>query len=145
MDIDDYGGTRRIHRNGNLLGNSDTLPVGGVGAWERNRSLPRLGPHALQSVDVLLEARSDVVPQRIEHDIQTFAKAKFRCGYKISVPGDQHNPLDQSLVSKRGDVDAELDIDAFLSRVVHDVMFGELIDRDSRFNSLFVASALSSH
>jgi hypothetical protein len=58
-----------------------------------------------------METRTDVVPQRIEHDVQTFAPREFRRRYEIGVPGDQHNSFYQSLVRKRCDIDAELDID----------------------------------
>lgn len=97
-DIDYHGGSRRVHWNRNLLGNGNTLSVTVVQGWQCGRSLPWLGPHGLQSIDVLMETRTDVVPQRIEHDVQTLATREFRRRYEIGVSGDQHNSFYQSLI-----------------------------------------------
>jgi len=85
-------------------------------------------PHGLQPVYVLVETRADVVPQWIEHHIQTLATSELRCRDEISVSCNQDDSLYQSLVRQGRDVDADLDVHALLSRVVCDITVRELID-----------------
>lgn len=79
---------------------------------------------------MLVEAWTDVLPQRIEHDIQTLTSRELCSRYEIGVACNQDQSLNEPLVSERCNVDSKFDVNAVLRGVVNDVAICKVVDGD---------------
>ena len=75
---------------------------------------------------MLVQERVDAVPHGVENEVDTFPSRQL-CGWnKIGVASDQDDLIDLSLVGKRGDVDADPHVDAFLPGLIGEIVIDEV-------------------
>ena len=87
-------------------------------------------PYRFQAVDVFAQTRCHVVPKRIEDHIQSLSARQFGCRNEVGITRYENNTLDESLICQCRNIDAELDVHAFLSSVVYDIAFGQPVESD---------------